>query len=281
MRGGVEDALAFEALEIARQVVDEVVRAKNGFVAAEDVMRGRDEGEVALEPAVFGAERVGDGHGLGGDEDFELLRKLLQDVLCVGHQRKIFKEVFGIEEGAKLLLAVERSNLPQRFAGQVLRAHGFVECLVVAAEMFGKSVGHDLIHVDTDATHESGSGLMGLADSAANAGNRLGLRSFRGRGHGWIPVKNAAATVAGKQHAFAQLVPHLGPDAHAAADTLLIVDAGEAGAFGAGEAIVANKPLGTDERTEGFSLGIQDGEFGGEFLLAGCGADTGFFECAG
>ncbi len=122
---------------------------------------------------------------------------------------------------------------------------------------------------------------MRFADGTTHAGNCLGPGSFGGRGHGWIPVQYAPATIAGEHFAFAELVPHLRPDAHAAAGALLVVDAGDAGAAGAGEAVVADEPLSTDERTEGFALGIQGGEFGGELLLAGCGAHTGLFEGAG
>src|ERR1039457_3217409 len=88
--GGVEDALAFKAEEVFGQVVDEVVGAEDGLVAAEDVMRGRDEGKVALEPAVLGAEGVGDGHGLGGYEDFGAGGEVFEHVLSAGHEGQVF-----------------------------------------------------------------------------------------------------------------------------------------------------------------------------------------------
>ena len=122
---------------------------------------------------------------------------------------------------------------------------------------------------------------MGFADGAANARDRLGLWGFGGGGHGWIPVKNAPTTVAAEHFAFAQLVPHLRANAHAAAGALLVVDAGNAGAARAGEPVVANEPVGANERTEGLTFGIQGGEFGGVFLLAFCCADARFVECAG
>jgi len=122
---------------------------------------------------------------------------------------------------------------------------------------------------------------MRFTDGAANAGDGLRLRRFCGRGHGRIPVKNAPATVAGEHFAFAQLVPHLGADTHAAAGTLLVVDAGNAGAAGAREPVVANEPVGANEGTQGFALGIQCREFGGVFLLAFRCADAGFVEGAG
>ena len=64
VRCGVEQALAFKVQQVAGLVVDEEVGAEDGLVAAEDVVSGRDEGEVALQPAVLGSEGVGDGHGL-------------------------------------------------------------------------------------------------------------------------------------------------------------------------------------------------------------------------
>src|ERR1035437_1371464 len=115
--GGVEQALAFKAEQVAGQIVDEVVGAQNALVAAEDVVRGRDEGEMALQPAVLGAQGVGHGHGLGGDEDFEAAAEVFEHLLGVGYQGKVFKEVFGVEKGAELLLAVERRDLPKSLAG--------------------------------------------------------------------------------------------------------------------------------------------------------------------
>ena len=112
MRGGVEDALAFEADQVFGQVVDEIVGAEDGLVAAEDVMGGRDEGEMALQPAVLGAERVGDAHGLGGNEDFKAGREVLEHLLRARHKRQVLEKVFGVEKVAELLLAVERRDFP-------------------------------------------------------------------------------------------------------------------------------------------------------------------------
>ena len=77
MGSGVEQALSIKAEDIFRQVVDEIVGAEDGLVSAEDVVGGRYLGKVALQPAVLGAEGVGDGHGLGGDEDFKAGGELL------------------------------------------------------------------------------------------------------------------------------------------------------------------------------------------------------------
>ena len=159
VRRGEEEALAFEAKEIARKIVDEVVGAEDGLVAAEDVMGGRDEGEVALEPSILGTERVGHDHGLGGDEDFKTGGEILKGFLRAGDEGKILEEIFGIEEGAKLLLAIVRSELPDSLAGKVLDSDGFVEGLVVTAEVLGERVCHDFIHIDADALHE-GSGQI-------------------------------------------------------------------------------------------------------------------------
>ena len=103
MRRGVEQALAFEAQQVARLVVDEKVGAEDRLVAAKDVMRGRDEGKVALQPAVFRAERIGHGHGLRGDEDFKARGQFLQHRLRAGHQGQVFEKIFGIEKSAQLL----------------------------------------------------------------------------------------------------------------------------------------------------------------------------------
>ena len=108
-----------------------------------------------------------------------------------------------------------------------------------------------------------GSGLSALAGGAAGAGDRLGLRSFGGGGHGGIPVEDAAATVAGEQLALAELVPGLRADAHAAAGALLIFGAGQAGAAGGGEAVETGEPLGLDERPQGFALGVEGVELSG------------------
>lgn len=112
-----------------------------------------DEGAVALEPAALGTERVGEGHGLASDEDFEALGEVAEDVLRGGHERQVFKEVLGIEEGAELLPAVEGRDFPEGFSDEMVRNERFVEGLVVAAQVLGERVRHDFIQVDTDALH--------------------------------------------------------------------------------------------------------------------------------
>jgi len=59
MRSGIENALALEAEEILGQVVDEIVGAKDGLVAAEDVVRGRDERKVSLQPGYLEPSELG------------------------------------------------------------------------------------------------------------------------------------------------------------------------------------------------------------------------------
>ena len=56
VRSTVKEALAFKAEQILGQVVDQVVGAEDGLVAAKDVVGGRDEGKMTLEPAVLGAQ---------------------------------------------------------------------------------------------------------------------------------------------------------------------------------------------------------------------------------
>src|SRR5580658_5542794 len=122
---------------------------------------------------------------------------------------------------------------------------------------------------------------MRLWDAGACSGSVLRLGGLGGWGHGRVPVKEAAATVAGEQLAFAELIPHLWSNAHAAAGALLVVDAGETGAAGAGESIVANKYFGLDERTEGLTLGVESGQFRGMFLLAEGDAGAGLLKDSG
>lgn len=109
---------------------------------------------------------------------------------------------------------------------------------------------------------------MGFVDARARGGGVLRLGGFRGRGHCRVPVEEAAATVAAEQLAFAKLIPHLGSNAHAAPGALLIVDAGQAGAAGAGETVIPSEPLRLDEGTERFALGVEGGQPGGVLLMA-------------
>ena len=73
--------------------------------------------------------------------------------MSAGHEGEVFEEVLGMEEGAKLLLAVGGRDLPEALADQITRGHIFVEGLVVAAQMLGEGVRHDLVHIHTDALH--------------------------------------------------------------------------------------------------------------------------------
>jgi hypothetical protein len=150
---GVEQALAVKELEVAGLIVDEEIGEEDGLVSAEDVVGGRDEGEVALQPTILGAERVGDNHGLRGYEDFEAGGEVFQDALRVGHEGEVFKEVFSVKEGAELELAVGGRDLPEPLANEVLGSDFFLEGFVVAAEMLCEGVGHYFVHVDADALH--------------------------------------------------------------------------------------------------------------------------------
>ena len=110
----------------------------------------------------------------------------------------------------------------------------------------------------------------------------LGVRLLRwSGGHRRVPVEQAVATVAGEQLAFAKLVPHLGPDAHAATGALLIFNAGETSAAGGAESIKAHDPLGLDKRPDGFALGGEGGLLAGDFGLAKTDAFAGIVECGG
>ena len=122
VRRGVEQAPALKEQQVAGLIVDEEVGAEDGLVAAEDVVRGRDEGEMALQPAVLGTEGVGDNHGLGSDEDLEARGEIFENLLRVGHEREVFKEIFRVKKGAELKLAIGGRDLPEAFADKVLRA---------------------------------------------------------------------------------------------------------------------------------------------------------------
>ncbi len=149
--GVVQNAGAGEEFELTWVVVDEKVGAEDGFVAAEDDVGVGDEREVALEPAVLGVERAGDFHGGGGDEDLVVALHLGEDARCVGHDVKVFEEVFGaeivVEDGVMAL----GDDLPEALATEVFLGEVAVVVAVIAEEMFGDGVGHDLVHVDADA----------------------------------------------------------------------------------------------------------------------------------
>jgi hypothetical protein len=105
------------------------------------------------------------------------------------------------------------------------------------------------------------------------------LRIFGRGSHRRVPVKDSIATVAGEQLALAQLIPHLGTDAHAAAHTLLIVYAGQTGAAGGAETVETGEPLRFDERAEGLALGVEGAKLGGKLLLAKSDAGAGSIVC--
>ena len=121
------------------------------------------------------------------------------------------------------------------------------------------------------------------------------LRGIGDGGKGRIPVKKSGATVAGEQFAFAELIPCLGTDAHAAAGALLVFNEGNAGAAGSAEAVEAREPFRLDQGAESFTLGCEAGllavyldlakadalagliEDGGEQLNLGAGSGEGSF----
>ena len=55
------------------------------------------------------------------------VRELREHVLGAGHERKVFKEVLGVKEGAELLAALGGGYLPKALAGEVGGGNGFVE----------------------------------------------------------------------------------------------------------------------------------------------------------
>jgi len=146
----VENAGAGEAFELARVVVDEVVGAEDGLVAAEDDVGVGDGGEVALQPAELGIEGAGDFHGGGGDEDFVMALERFEDARGIGHDVEVFKEVFGAKKFVEDLVMRSRDDLPEALAAEIVLGERYVEFAVVAEEMFGDCIGHDLVHVDAD-----------------------------------------------------------------------------------------------------------------------------------
>ena len=85
------------------------------------------------------------------------------------------------------------------------------------------------------------------------------LRGIGDGGKGRIPVKKSGATVAGEQFAFAELIPCLGSDAHAATGALLIFNTGNARASGGAEAVEAREPFRLNEGAESITLGGEAG----------------------
>ena len=107
------------------------------------------------------------------------------------------------------------------------------------------------------------------------------MRGLGGGGKGGVPVEEAGATVAGKQFALAELVPGLGPDAHAATGALLIINAGNASASGGAEAVEAGERLRIDEGAEGFALEVEGGLLEFELGLAEADALAGLVQGGG
>ena len=140
--------------ELAGVVVDEVVGAEDGFVAAEDDVGGGDEGEVFGEPVVLGDEAGGDFHGGGGDEDFVAGLEAFEDALGVGHDAEVAEEVVFAEVVVDEGVTVGGGDLPEAAAAEVVEGDGggvvVGEVAVVAVEVFSEGVGDDFVHVDGD-----------------------------------------------------------------------------------------------------------------------------------
>lgn len=111
-------------------------------------------------------------------------------------------------------------------------------------------------------------GLAGLARSAAGTCGKLGLRFFGCRRDHGVPIKQAAATIAGKELAFAELIPDLGANPHAAAKALLVIGAGNAGAARSHNAFEAAEPVGIDSRPNCIACGTEGGNLNSKLLLA-------------
>ena len=140
-------------MELAGVVVDEKVGVEDGFVAAEDDVRGRDEGEVLGEPLVFGGEAGGDFHGGGGDEDVVAGLEAGEYALGVGHDGEDAEEVVGEHVAFEVAEAGGRDGVPEPAAVEVGEGErvGVGEVAVVAEEVFAEGVGDNFVHVDADA----------------------------------------------------------------------------------------------------------------------------------
>ena len=110
--GCVEEALTDEVLDVAGEIVDEVVGSQDAFVAAKNVVGLRNEGKVALEPAEFGVKGEGDDHGCAGDEDVVTMAEVVENGLGVGHDFKVGEEIQFVKVGAQAVVTVEGSDLP-------------------------------------------------------------------------------------------------------------------------------------------------------------------------
>src|SRR5208283_4228478 len=189
-----------EAAELAGVVVDEVVGAEDGLVAAEDDVGGWDGGEVALQPAVLGVEGGGDLHSGTGDEDFEVLLEAAEDALRVGHDIEDVEEVVGAEILLEAGMAVDGDDVPDPLAAQIGLGDVALVVAVVAGEVLGDGVGDDLIHVDADAFENSVHGSI-ICDRFEVQGSRFEVeRQMRGSLHcaRRAPVGMTARTDNGK-----------------------------------------------------------------------------------
>jgi hypothetical protein len=157
-RTGIDDAFADRGAvlvvlkqgQLAGVVVDEVVGAEDAFVAAEDDVRGGDEGEVFGEPVVFGGEAGGDFHGGGGDKDFVAGLEALEDALGVRHDGEDAEEVVVAEVVVDDGEAFGGNGLPEAAAVEVVEGEACGEVAVVAVEVLSECVGYHFVHVYTD-----------------------------------------------------------------------------------------------------------------------------------
>ena len=148
--GGGGGGSGLEAVELAGVVVDEEVGAEDGFVSAEDDVRGRDEGEVALEPVELGGEAGGDFHGGGGDEDVVTRLQAREGLLGSGHDVEDGEEVVGGHVAGEDVVLLGRDEIPEVAALEVVERVAGAEVAVVAVEVLGEGVGDDLVHVHGD-----------------------------------------------------------------------------------------------------------------------------------
>ncbi len=127
-----------------------IVAAQDALVAAEDDVRGRNEGEVLLQPVELGIEAGGHFHRGCRDVDLVVLLQPLENALGMRHHAQDGEEILGHHVVGESLLAFGRNDVPEPLAVQVGARDALGEIAVVAQQVLAERVGDDLVHVHAD-----------------------------------------------------------------------------------------------------------------------------------
>ena len=84
-----------------------------------------------------------------------IVRQPFQHALRIGHDRQVAEELRLVQVGDQLLLVFDGDDLPQPFAFEISNGKVRAKIQVVAADVFGHGVGHDLIHINCDSGHKA------------------------------------------------------------------------------------------------------------------------------